>query len=200
MCSTTKRWWNVIPLETMLRTILIALLLASCADRHAVMDGFLRSGTLHLHCTWTEPYCGGAEPDPNDYPRPAPWSGRMYIRVAEPDSTGKMAFNDLRRPIIDSIQMDREGHGHLTLPVGDYLLLESDRVSDRRARQLRKDHTKPAMYNEPIDTACLRHWLHGPFGVLNITSGDTLHVEYPMYGQCPWYSTPCVRYNGPLPP
>ena len=124
----------------------------------------------------------------------------MYIRAAEPDSTGNMAVNDLRKPVIDSIQLNSEGHGHLTLPVGDYLLLDGDRVNDRRACQLRRDHTKPVMYTEPIDTACLRQWLRGPFGVLRITGGDTLHVEHPMHGQCPWYATPCVRYNGPLPP
>ena len=205
MCSTTKRWWNAIPLEAMLRPMTIVVLLTSCADQRIVEDGFFErtppegTGTLHLHCTWTEPYCGGAEPDPSDYPRPAPWSGHLFIRAATPDSTGKMAVNDLRQPIIDSIQMDGEGHGHLTLPVGDYLLLDGDRVNDRKARQLKRDHSRPAMYTEPLDTACLRQWLHGPFGVISIT-GDTLHIEYPMYGQCPWYATPCVRYNGPLPP
>ena len=206
MRSTTKRSLNGIAPEIMRRPLMMALLLASCADRHLVEDVFFvrapqaGTGTLHLHCTWTEPYCGGAEPDPGDYPRPAPWSGRMYIRAAEPDSTGNMAVNDLRKPVIDSIQLNSEGHGHLTLPVGDYLLLDGDRVNDRRACQLRRDHTKPVMYTEPIDTACLRQWLRGPFGVLRITGGDTLHVEHPMHGQCPWYATPCVRYNGPLPP
>lgn len=199
MCSTTKRWWNVISLEVMLRPIAILVLLSSCADRHAVMDGFLRSGTLHMHCTWTDPYCGGAEPDPADYPRPQPWAGRMFIRAARPDSTGKLAINDLRQPT-GMIQMNREGDGYLTLPPGQYLLIDEDRADDRKYRELLRDFAKPAMYYEPIDTACLRQWLNGPFGVLSITSGDTLHVDYPIVGQCPWYATPCVRYNGPLPP
>jgi hypothetical protein len=162
--------------------------------------GVRGSGVLHLHCTWTEPYCGGAEPDPSDYPRPQPWGGRMFIRSARPDSSGKSALNDLRIPIFDSIDMNGEGHGYLALPSGAYLLLDRDRKDDRKARQLSKDHAKPVMYTEPIDTACLRRWLQGPFAVFAITSGDTLHLEYPMYGQCPWYATPCVRYNGPLPP
>lgn len=183
----------------MLRAIVIAVLLASCANRQAVMDGFFESGTIHLHCTWTEPYCGGAEPDPADYPRPQPWSGKMFIRAAIPDSTGTLAINDLNKPM-GMIQMNVEGDGYLTLPPGQYLLIDEDRADDRKYRELLRDFAKPAMYNEPIDTACLRQWLHGPFGVLSITSGDTLHVDYPMYGQCPWYATPCVRYNGPLPP
>lgn len=199
MRSTIMRLWNVIAFEVMLRAIVIAALLSCCANRQIVGDGFFESGILHLHCTWTDPYCGGAEPDPRDYPRPRPWSGKMYIRAARPDSTGKLAINDLTKPI-GTIQMNVEGDGYLTLPPGQYLLIDEDRADDRKYRELLRDFAKPAMYNEPIDTACLRQWLHGPFGVLSITSGDTLHVEYPMYGQCPWYATPCVRYNGPLPP
>ncbi len=206
MCSTTTRWWSGIRPNTMQPRIMLVALLTPCATHQAPRTGpgtssaGLTHGVLHLHCTWTEPYCGGAEPDPSDYRRPAPWAGRMFMRAAITNSTGKMAINDLRQPILDSIRMDSAGHGYLTLPVGQYLLLDRDRVNDRRARQLRQDHTRPAMYTEPIDTACLRQWLHGPFGVLSITSGDTLHMEYPMHGQCPWYATPCVRYNGPLPP
>lgn len=162
--------------------------------------GSVGHGVLHLHCTYTEPYCGGAEPDPSDYPKPQPWRGKMFIRAARPDSTGKMAINDLRLPILDSIQMNSEGHGHLALPVGKYIFLDRDHTDERKYRELLREFTKPAMYTEPIDTACLRQWLRGPFGVFTITSGDTLHMEYPMHGQCPWSGTPCVRYNGPLPP
>ncbi|HMC96115.1 MAG TPA: hypothetical protein VKG92_00535 [Flavobacteriales bacterium] len=124
----------------------------------------------------------------------------MFIRAARPDSTGKFALNDLHEPILDTIQMNSEGHGYVALPAGEYLLLDQDRVDDRRYRKLLRDHARPVMYTEPIDTACMRRWLHGPFGVFRVTGGDTLHMEYPMYGQCPWYATPCVTYNGPLPP
>ncbi|MEO8587956.1 MAG: hypothetical protein ABI432_01185 [Flavobacteriales bacterium] len=124
----------------------------------------------------------------------------LFIRPARPDSTGLLAINDLRTPIQDTISMNPEGHGYVSLPAGKYLFLDRDRIDDRRYRQLLRDYTKPAMYNEPIDTACMRRWLNGPFGVVNITDGDTLHLEYPMHGQCSWYATPCVTYNGPLPP
>ena len=124
----------------------------------------------------------------------------MFIRAARPDSTGQFAINDLREPILDTIRMNSEGHGYVVLPAGQYLLLDEDRADDQRYRKLLRDHAKPLMYTEPIDTACMRQWLHGPFGVVRITGGDTLHMEYPMHGQCPWYATPCVRYNGPLPP
>jgi hypothetical protein len=124
----------------------------------------------------------------------------MYIRTARPDSTGRMAINDIQQPVLDSILMNSDGNGYLVLPAGNYIFLDRDHVDDRKYRELLRDHAKPVMYTEPIDTACLRRWLHGPFGVLTTVGGDTLHVEYPMYGQCPWYSTPCVHYFGPLPP
>ena len=187
------------PPEAMLRRIVLLVLLSSCAQQQAVMDGFLESGTLHVHCTWTEPWCGGAEPDPADHPRPRPWSGKLFIRAARPDSTGKLALNDLHEPS-GPIEMNAEGHGYVRLPPGNYVLIDADRVDERRYRALLRDYTMPAKYNEPIDTACLRAWLVGPFGVHTITSGDTLHVDHSMNGTCPWYATPCVRYNGPLPP
>jgi hypothetical protein len=71
-------------------------------------------------------------------------------------------------------------------PPGDYLLLDQDRADDRRYRKLLKDFPKPAMYQTPIDTACLRRWLTGPFGVLSIPGGDTLHLDLPRHGQCSW--------------
>lgn len=187
--------------------VIIVLMAYSCSTTRHSNRGEMydwkhasSTGALHLHCTYTEPYCGGAEIDPSEYPRPQPWKGERFIRAAWPDSTGKLAINDLRRPILDTIHMNGEGHGCLTLPAGQYLLLERDRVDDRRYRQLLRDHAQPRLHTEAIDTACMIHWLYGPFGAISITSGDTLHIEFPMRGQCPWYNKPCVRYNGPLPP
>jgi hypothetical protein len=77
-------------------SIVLSLVL-SCAPRtvnlpfHPEILDLPSPGVLHLHCTWTEPYCGGAEPDPDDLPRPRPWQGSMYIRIAHPDSTGRFA-------------------------------------------------------------------------------------------------------------
>ncbi len=157
------------------------------------------TGVLHLHASYTAPYCGGADPG-NDLPRPEPWQGRIFLRAATPDSSGIMAPNDPQRPIVDTIRTDATGNGHLTLPAGHYLLLDQDRVDDRRYQQLLKDHSKPAMNTEPIDKECLDRWLYGPFGVVAINGGDTTRVELPLFDRCPWYNTPCVRYNGPLPP
>ena len=158
------------------------------------------TGTLHLHATYTAPYCGGADPGPEGMPRPEPWRGSMYLRVATPDSAGIMAINDLQRPIFDTIRTDATGNGYLELPAGHYLLLDQDRVDEQRYRQLLKEHARPAMYTEPIDTACMHRWLHGPFGVVTIRGGDTTHLDLPLFDQCPWYNTPCVSYHGPLPP
>src|SRR4030095_16099069 len=75
-----------------------------------------RAGVLQLHITWTEPYCGGAEPDPSELPRPQPWQGSMYLRPAKPDSSGRMAINDLRVPVTDTIRTGPAGDGVIELP------------------------------------------------------------------------------------
>lgn len=124
----------------------------------------------------------------------------MYIRAAKPDSTGRFAINEIELPIIDSIRTDGNGHGYLTLPTGSYLLLDRERKDRTTHDQLLRDFAKPSLHQDAVDQECLKRWLHGPFGVITIPAGDTLHVELPMHGQCPWYSTPCVEYHGPLPP
>jgi hypothetical protein len=183
----------------------LALVLACAPSRHAYPTGNTAparatQGVLHLRATYTAAYCGGADPGDEGLPRPHAWRGRMFLRRAVPDSTGLFAINDLRTPITDTVRTDRTGNGYIVLQAGTYLLLDQDQVDDTRYRQLLKDHAKPTLYTEPVDMECLDRWLHGPFGVITITEGDTHHVELPLFGQCPWYDTPCVRYNGPLPP
>lgn len=182
------------------------LVLVACSTTRTTNRGEMYSwqdargtGVLHLHATYTAPYCGGADPG-DDVPRPEPWQGRMFLRVATPDSMGIMAPNELGRPIIDTIRTDGTGNGYRTLPTGHYLLLDQDRVDDQRYRQLLKAHGQPTLHTEAIDKACLDAWLRGPFGVVTIRGGDTTHVELPLFDQCPWYNTPCVNYHGPLPP
>ncbi|MBK8498437.1 MAG: hypothetical protein IPL52_06360 [Flavobacteriales bacterium] len=140
------------------------------------------------------------EPDPSQWPRTTPWSGHMYIRSAVPDSTGRFAINDVKQPIHDSVLTNGSGHGHLALPPGNYLLLDRDRVDRTRHDLILRNFTKPSLHQDAVDKDCLKRWLHGPFGVITIAAGDTLHMELPMHGQCSWYSTPCVAYHGPLPP
>lgn len=187
------------------RSSILVLLLSACATRLAQerivpADNQGRSGVLHLRCTTTDPYCGGAEPDPDDLPRPHPWTGTLYLRPVIPDSTGTSAINDVREPVTDTVRMNTAGEGYVRLPAGHYVLIDRDHLDTRRYEQLLRDFTVPARDNDPIDTACLRQWLRGPFPVLTIHGGDTLHITHPQYGRCPWYATPCVGYHGPLPP
>jgi|688.fasta_scaffold04669_19 hypothetical protein len=184
----------------------LALLVGACSTSRNTNQGEMHrwegrgTGVLHLHATCTAPYCGGADPGPEGMPRTEPWQGPLFLRSATADSAGLFAINDLRSPIMDTVRTDRTGNGYVVLPAGSYLLLDQDQLNDKRYRQLLKDHAKPALYTEPIDKDCLERWLHGPFGVITITGGDTTHVELPLFDQCPWYNTPCLHYNGPLPP
>ncbi|HRH68306.1 MAG TPA: hypothetical protein PLB89_02250 [Flavobacteriales bacterium] len=172
------------------------------ADSGRATDGQRANGPgiLHIHATYTEAYCGGEDPGPEGMPRPYPWSGRMYIRKAIPDSTGRFVMNDPDAPLLDSIQMNSDGHGWLDLPAGTYLIFDRDRVDRTRYDQLIRDHEAGDMYTDPIDKACMDRWLHGPFPFHTITAGDTLHMPLPLHGQCPSFDVPCVVYRGPVPP
>lgn len=177
------------------------LLLAACAGRKGGVDpGSKGQGVLHVRATHTAPYCGGADPGPEGVPKPLPWQGRLFLRSATPDSSGALAPNELKRPVVDTVRTGPDGQAFMQVPVGTYLLLDQDRVDDRRSKQLLRDHAKPGLYTEAIDKICLDRWLHGPFGVVTITPGDTAHVTLDLFDQCPWYNTPCVNYFGPLPP
>lgn len=185
----------------------IVLTAAACTTtRHSHNGGMYdwnrgsAHGVLHIHATYTPAYCGGADPGPEGMPRTYPWQGRMYVRKAVPDSTGRSAINDPDSPVLDSMQMNSEGHGWLDLPAGTYLIFDRDRVDRTRHDQLIRDHKAGAMYTDPIDRACMDRWLRGPFPFHTINAGDTLHMPLPLHGQCPWYETPCVNYQGPLPP
>lgn len=187
--------------------ITLLVLFASCTNRQLVDPGFFdpeakrsANGILDLHATYTAPYCGGADPGPEGMPRPEPWQGHMYLRRAVPDSTGRFAINDIHTRIDDSLRTDATGKASVVLAVGTYLLLDRDRMDDRRYQQLLKDYERPTLHTDAIDKDCLDRWLHGPFGLVTITSGDTTRVELPLFDQCPWYNTPCVNYHGPLPP
>ncbi len=207
MCSTIMPWWSVTAAKAGLRLAGVAVLLVSCATPTSTLDGDMYdwkrskgTGVLHLNATYTAPYCGGADPGPEGMPRPHPWQGAMFLRAAQPDSTGLFALNELRSPIIDTIRTDASGQGHVRIPAGTYLLLDLDRLDNKRYRQLLRDHKKPGIHTHAIDTACLYRWLHGPFGVITITADDTLRIDLPLHGKCSWYDTPCVHYFGPLPP
>lgn len=185
--------------------LLVMLAMACSAPRHAhpgdghVVKRNSGPGVLHISASYQAAYCGGAYPGPEQF-RTHPWRGTMYLRQARPDSTGKFATNELDIPISDSLRTDGLGQGVLELPAGTYLLLDRDRVDNIRYRQLLNDHSKPTLHTHPIDTACMRQWLLGPFGVVSITAGDTTHVDLPFFGRCPWDDTPCVPYFGPYPP
>lgn len=187
--------------------VLTACMAMACASNRQTRNGEMypwrnakKSGVLHIHATYTPAYCGGADPGPEGMPRTYPWSGRMFIRAVVPDSSGRFALNDPNSPVLDSIQMNGEGHGWLELPTGSYLILDRERVDRTKHDQLLRDHKAGSLHTEPIDEACLDRWLRGPFPIHTIASGDTLHMPLPLHGQCPWYSTPCVSYHGPLPP
>ncbi len=177
----------------------LAFVFGGCRTRGPVINA-IPHGVLHVHHTHTEAYCKGMAPGPGDYPTAQPWSGVLYLREAGTLDEQGRAFNDPDRPVVDSIHTGADGHGTLQLLPGVYLLLDHERVRDRRYHQLLKDHAKATPHRSAIDKACLDKWLRGPFGTVTITAGDTTHVPHHTVGKCSWNSVPCAPWHGPLPP
>lgn len=157
-------------------------------------------GILHIHSTWTDPHCGGALLIQEDGRHALPWNGPHYVRLVDAAPGADKALNDVDRPIIDTLRTQGDGHGYLALAPGPYIIVDKDRINDKQYQTYRRKYATGNDHYDPIDTACLRQWMHGPFKVVRITAGDTTHAPVALSGRCSWHSVPCRQYKGPLPP
>jgi hypothetical protein len=180
--------------------VLLTVLSSGCAKRPLARAPHGQVGVLHVHATHTEAYCKGVAPRPEDYPTAQPWSGVLYLRSAGTLDEQGRAFNDVRRPVLDSIRTDDIGHGQLDLPPGTYILIDRDRATDRRYHQLLKDHAQATPHRGAIDKDCLDQWLRGPFSTVTIVADDVTPVDHHTISKCSWNSVPCAPWMGPLPP
>ncbi len=180
--------------------VMIMLLTASCVTKKVNGPDKRSIGVLHLEATHTEAYCKGVPPRPEDHIAPQPWSTVLYVREAGPVDARGQAKNDPTRPVVDSIRTMDNGQGFLRLPPGSYILVDRDRVDDRRYQQLLKDHAEPVRYRGAIDKDCLDKWLHASYSAFTITKGDSTQVAHNTHLKCSWERVPCAPWQGPLPP
>jgi hypothetical protein len=129
-------------------------------------------------------YCGGAEPSPEQqFPKPYPKAGiKLLVR--------KGNFNNPKEKIIDSFVSDAEGKFKVSLPAGTYTFIEPWKRGKYKTPQ---DH--PGL---TYDTTCYRKRYYQPdytLEVKNKVTGIKIHFQR----HCAW-TTPCVLYNGPMPP
>jgi hypothetical protein len=178
----------------------VLAMLAGCASRKPLGELPDGLGVLHLHTTNTRSWCSGVPPPDQDHATPKPWSTVWYVRPVDMVDDRDRATNDPKKPVLDSLHTAADGHGHLRLPPGTYILVDRDRVDIARYQHLLREHAEPTQHRKAINKKCLDTWLHGPFPTVTITAGDTTHVERVTQVPCSWQNVPCAPWDGPLPP
>ena len=132
----------------------------------------------------TRSYCGGAAPSFEQlHPKPLPVIGaKLYIK--------KGNTNQFPAAIIDSITTDTAGKFSLSLPPGDYCLVEAP----KKGKLLFPPNDQYSQW----DTACYRKNYEQCDYLLSV-KGKTSDVQIVFSRPCPWH-VPCRNYSGPLPP
>jgi hypothetical protein len=141
-------------------------------------------------------YCGGAEISPEEmaeYAKPRTWDGaRFYVR--------KGIKNNVKEPVVASFVTDKDGNFSITLPPGDYCIVEPRKCDKKYINKLAKDHKKASEYYEAADINCLTKWLSQPEHIFTVKEGARNTVEMIYQNPCEWMGPPCVGYTGPPPP
>jgi len=187
-----------------MRGVIVALLTLqfSCTSHRAgtwqERDGFSDDAAIDftITITSTSSYCGGAEPMPGElerYATPTPLPGKwLYIRKGDTNRV-----NDI---IVDSARTDITGLVHLSLPRGTYSMVFEDKKDKEKYKAWLTRFAEATDYSTAIDKTCLDTWLATPHLVFEIVKGLDTSFTTNVHVPCPWESTPCVGYLGPLPP
>lgn len=132
----------------------------------------------------TADYCGGAAPSPEQlHPAPVGKQGiKLYIR---PGKT-----NNWKNELIDSIVSGENGVFSISLPAGDYCIAEATKKG------------KPVVPKnnqfEQWDSACyMENYQQCDYSLSVKENMENVKIIFTRH--CPW-TTPCMSYNGPLPP
>jgi len=141
-------------------------------------------------------YCGGAEISPEEMaemskPRPLA-NKKCYVR--------KGSKNDVKAPVVATFISDANGNCTLSLPPGEYCLVDERKYDKKFIADIARKYKKAGLYHSAADLNCLKAWLATPDAVFTIKEDGENKVEVNYYTPCGWDSTPCIQYNGPLPP
>ncbi|MFN3404112.1 MAG: prealbumin-like fold domain-containing protein [Cytophagaceae bacterium] len=148
--------------------------------------------------TFTSSYCGGAAPTDEIlelHQRQQPLANKtLYIRQGKENNTAKK--------IISTIITDSKGEFQISLPPGNYVVVDDRKRDKNLFNQILKDHSQETEYYYKTDIVCLQDWIKTPDATFCITGKEKsfLPVEINYHLPCSWGSVPCTQYTGPLPP
>lgn len=152
---------------------------------------------LSGNITFTSDYCGGARPSENMLERlatPTPYQGKVfYIRSGE--------RNNLNSPILYTVVTDSTGHYSVSLPPGNYCMIDEFRKDTSFILDVyKRDPTLQPNYLVVHDKECLQNWFNSCFYGFTILDTDVSNINFNIHRSCfrP-EGVPCIDYNGPLP-
>ena len=133
----------------------------------------------------TASYCGGAQPTQEMIkklrtPSGIPF-GKLFVK--------KTLVNEEGARIIDTIRADANGNFSITLPAGNYCLVEEWKSKPFKLPLNSKMQT--------VDAACYRKLYNTCDYQLNITE-DMPDLKFNFHRPC-YFNLPCISYKGPMP-
>lgn len=162
----------------------LIILLSSCAlfksSKKNNVEGFIQ-----IH----KPYCGGAKPTPE-------MSKGTFEPYANATFYLKSSMNNSKREqTVAIIRTDEKGKFRSKIPVGNYLLIHSDKVLS--FNEFLKKHNKPQTNLEYIgEEEAKKNYLRADHEV-QVTEAGIQTITY--QSKCFTGLNPCLKYTGPKP-
>lgn len=168
--------------------LLIFLLAFRQPDAADDLQKFTVSGTL----TFTEDYCGGAEPDEQTlkaYERPQPYAGAVIL-------FRRGDHNESNQAIVAMAEADHQGRYEAKLPAGEYCIIREFQKDDSIFEKIKQWKEQSLV----ADEVCLLEKWTQCMQSLNVQA-DVTGLDFQFRKNCflP-EGIPCLEYTGPYPP
>lgn len=151
---------------------------------------------VSVYVSFTEDYCGGAEPDPEimkEMRKPHNFKNKkIYIKAGEK--------NTVSSKIIFAGTTDSVGIIELRLKPGKYILVDERKCDRKFYAQILENHEKPTATRMAVNKECLDKWWAKPDLMFEIKTGDPKSFNVNYHLPCSWNTIPCAEYTGAYPP
>ena len=141
----------------------------------------------------TNEYCGGANPSEEIIEalrkeKPLP-DKRLFVRAG--------TLNKITRPVLQSFTTDAEGNFEISLPPGDYCVIEEGKKDQLKIPDFSKENEKlpPAEAYRLTSEECLRTWWRACDQTLRVKRQSLKGVVIRFHQRC---NPPCIT-GGPQP-
>jgi hypothetical protein len=185
-------------LNIVLLLVLGALMIACKSKKQSVSNESMPEKSLiKINVTQTYSYCGGAYP-PDEVlqqlstPKKLP-NQKVFIRPG--------TLNDWNVPVVAESISDINGVAMVELMDGIYCIVYENKVTTTYYKQLLQQFGNKTVEEGGIDKNCLEQFIKTPEAIFEVKNGKTATpIIVNLHHGCPWERTPCLPFDGNLPP